>query len=191
MSAEAPVLWSRLGRPLARTGLVAFGRLPEVVRRRATRLVGRPFAAGAGGGGAHAGRRLLGGPGYPSGGGVPGGMLGRREAPAGAVVRELREELGLEVEPFGPAATVLDLGAERLDVVFRVRPRWGLAGSGECGVPAVQARSVELAEVGWFRPDELPELHAEAADALAAIADPGRSPWVTNGPQPAGRRQAQ
>jgi 8-oxo-dGTP pyrophosphatase MutT (NUDIX family) len=155
---------------------VAFGRLPEEVRRRATRLVGRTFAAGAVGVLEEDGRLLLVRTVYRRGWGLPGGMLDRGESPERAVVRELREELGLDVEPFGPAATVLDLAAERLDVVFRVRPYPGgpLVRVGEVG-----PRSVELAEVGWFAVDELPELHAEAVEALAAIADPARSPRVT------------
>lgn len=179
---------SRGGRRLARAGLVAFGRLPEEVRRRATRLMGRTFAAGAVGVLQRGDRLLLVRTVYRQGWGLPGGMLERGEAPAAAVVRELREELGLDVEPYGPAATVLDLAAERLDVVFRVRPRASALAGG--GLEEVRPHSVELAEAAWFPLHDLPALlHAEASAALAAIDDPAGSPWVTGAPASDGQGQ--
>jgi ADP-ribose pyrophosphatase YjhB (NUDIX family) len=51
---------------------------------------------------------------------LPGGLLNRGEDPAGAVVREIREETGLAVEVGLPFATLVAPGSRRVDVLFHV-----------------------------------------------------------------------
>lgn len=167
----APPLHERGTRAVARSALVLFGRLPGRARRAAVRIVGRSFVAGAVGVLERDGHVLLVRTVYRPGWGLPGGMLSRREAPAATVVRELQEELGIEVEPTGSAATVIDIAQQRLDFVFPVRL---------VGDPGpVEPRSVEIAAVGWFPVGALPALQREAADALDALANPTSWPWVT------------
>ena len=102
--------------------------------------------------------------------GVPGGLLARRERPEAAVVREVREEVGLEVEIIGEPAVVVDAGPRRVDVVYRARV---LRGSD----PDVAAPgSPEITELGWFDPAALPELQHETAGALVALARAARWP---------------
>src|SRR3954466_8381515 len=54
--------------------------------------------------------------------GVPGGLLERRESPTDAARREVREEVGLEVELVGEPAVNVDAHPRRIDIVFRARP---------------------------------------------------------------------
>src|SRR5881398_1928785 len=64
---------------------------------------------------------------------LPGGLAARREAPAAALVRELREEVGLELDPVSlpvPFAAV-NPAVRRVDVVFFVdEPRDPLVETG-------------------------------------------------------------
>jgi ADP-ribose pyrophosphatase YjhB (NUDIX family) len=95
--------------------------------------------------------------------GLPGGLLGRGEQPAAAVVREVAEEVGLPVTLLGPPTVVVDARARRGDIVFRCAPAPG------ADPDDVAARSPELVEARWWPVDGLPGLHAEAAAALRAV----------------------
>ncbi|MBI2708729.1 MAG: NUDIX hydrolase [Actinobacteria bacterium] len=102
--------------------------------------------------------------------GVPGGLLKRGELPADAARREVREEVGIDVELEGEPAVVVDPDPQRIDVIFRARPADGID-------PAtVVARSPEIEEVRWFGPDRLPELQHETAGALVALARSSAAP---------------
>ncbi len=175
---DGPV--AAVGHAVARLAFVTFGRLPTRVRRAVVRQVGRTFVAGAVGVMERDGQLLLIRSVYRSGWGLPGGMLSRRESPAQAVVREVREELGLEVTAVQPGAVVLDLVPQRLDVVFRLSPGPG------ADLDGVRPHSAELAEARWFPAGHLPEdLQAEARHALDALRQHERtSPWVVGGRQP-------
>ncbi|MCW2601128.1 MAG: hydrolase [Frankiales bacterium] len=86
---------------------------------------------------------------YRSGWVPPGGLLGRGEQPIEALVREVREELGLELS-FGPWHRV----------AFDAR-RQGVGFVSVAVVPegtVVFPRSPEIREVGWFRVDDLPPM---------------------------------
>jgi 8-oxo-dGTP pyrophosphatase MutT (NUDIX family) len=104
--------------------------------------------------------------------GTPGGLLSRREDPADAARREVREEVGLDIELIGEPAVVVDARAQRVDVVYRARPCPGQA------IDGLEPCSPEIDELGWFKPDALPELQFETAGALVALARSSRAPSI-------------
>lgn len=161
---------------LHRAALQGFRRLPTGARRRVVRAVAPSFTVGAmcfieRPDGAlllveHVYRRRW---------GVPGGLLERRERPAEAAVREVREEVGLDVVLLGAPAVVVDPEPQRVDIVFRAQPAPG------CDPDRAEPCSPEIAGVGWFAQRDLPELQHETATALVALARAhGRG-----GPEPA------
>jgi len=95
--------------------------------------------------------------------GLPGGLLERGESPAGAAIREVREEVNLDVALSGEPGVVVDAEARRVDVVFRARPVRA------DDADAVRPTSVEILEVRWFAPRHFPELQWETTDALDAL----------------------
>jgi 8-oxo-dGTP pyrophosphatase MutT (NUDIX family) len=94
--------------------------------------------------------------------GVPGGLLKRREEPHDAAVREVREEIGVDVELFGEPAIVVDPVPQRVDLVYRGRLT--------ADDPDLAALSPEIVEARWFPADDLPELQFETTGALIALA---------------------
>jgi ADP-ribose pyrophosphatase YjhB (NUDIX family) len=81
-----------------------------------------------------------------SGWGIPGGFLQAGEEPVDALRRELREEIGLELDQ----PRIFDVRTfsrhSQLEVVFLVNA------SGE-----TQPKSIEVERVAWFKPDSLPD----------------------------------
>lgn len=144
--------------------LRVFGRLPVRLRRSIVRAITPSFTVGA-----NCvierddGAILLVRQAYRRRWGLPGGLLERGEAPAAAVVREVDEEVGLDIEVVGEPAVVVDARARRVDVVYRARPN---------GTPPdeLTACSPEITEARWHQPGALPELQDEAADALVTLA---------------------
>lgn len=101
---------------------------------------------------------------YRRGGwGFPGGLLRRNEEPADAARRELREELGIDVEVQGLPVVVVDSPARRVDIIFTARLADGSR------QPEHTPHSPEIADARWFPPDGLPSLLPEATAALVQL----------------------
>lgn len=101
---------------------------------------------------------------YRNGWGLPGGLVKRHEDIAECARREVREEIGMDVELTSEPAVVVDSRPQRVDVVFRARLA---AGSDPDGA---RPCSAEIREVRWFPASELPPLQHEAVTALGALA---------------------
>jgi 8-oxo-dGTP pyrophosphatase MutT (NUDIX family) len=158
-------------RHLHRLALRTFDKLPISWRRRIVRRLSPTFSVGAI---CCIERRdgaiLLVRQCYRTRWGLPGGLLQKRESAHDAVLREVREEIGIEVRLLGEAAVVVDGPARRVDIIFR----------GQLVDPAdaetVRPTSPEIDEVRWFQAAELPEIQAEAASALVTLARSSSNP---------------
>jgi ADP-ribose pyrophosphatase YjhB (NUDIX family) len=83
-------------------------------------------------------------------GDVPGGFLEADEHPADGVVRELREETGLEVRPRALFGIYMDRYGPEGDPTLNLYYECDLIGGAE-------RPGDDAAELGWFGPDALPE----------------------------------
>jgi 8-oxo-dGTP diphosphatase len=84
----------------------------------------------------------------------PGGKVEDGEAPVAALVRELREEIGVTVE-VGTIWEVLFHAYTDFDLVMLVYP---------CTIVAGEPRAVEVADLVWALPAELPRWDILPAD---------------------------
>jgi ADP-ribose pyrophosphatase YjhB (NUDIX family) len=80
-----------------------------------------------------------------SGWGIPGGFIKRGEQPEETLRRELREEIGIEVDDLELAFVRTLTFVDQVEVFFRCRAR---------GVPS--PRTLEIRTFSWHRPDALP-----------------------------------
>lgn len=80
-----------------------------------------------------------------SGWGIPGGFIKQGEQPEEALRRELREEIGLEIERI-ELVFVRTFTHRQLEIGFRCRARGG-----------ARPQSVEIEKLAWFSPSDLPE----------------------------------
>lgn len=150
---------------IQRVLLDIFGWLPRGVRRRVVRTIAPSFTVGAICVIERAdGRVALIQQRYRGRWGLPGGLLSRRERPADAACREVREEIGIEVELIGPPAVVVEPTAQRVDVIYSARPI-----APDRDIENLVPCSPEITAAEWFSFDDLPELQDETATAIDAI----------------------
>jgi ADP-ribose pyrophosphatase YjhB (NUDIX family) len=81
-----------------------------------------------------------------AGWGIPGGFMRAREQPEEALRRELREEIGLEVEIAGVAFIRALQKYQQVEIIFRCAPG---------GIPI--PRSFEIGRAEWFDLNSLPD----------------------------------
>jgi ADP-ribose pyrophosphatase YjhB (NUDIX family) len=81
-----------------------------------------------------------------AGWGIPGGFMSPREQPEEALRRELREEIGLEVEIAGVAFIRTLQKYRQVEIIFRCAPK---------GIPI--PRSYEITRAEWFDLNSLPD----------------------------------
>jgi ADP-ribose pyrophosphatase YjhB (NUDIX family) len=95
--------------------------------------------------------------------GIPGGFVNPREQPEAALRRELREEVGLELETVELAFVRTLTTVDQLEIVFTARARGD-----------ARPRDAEIKSLQWFAPDALPaELPRGQRDLIAqALARP-------------------
>jgi ADP-ribose pyrophosphatase YjhB (NUDIX family) len=151
-------------RPLYLVALRIFRRLPAPVRRFLVRSGTPGFTVGAVCLIERDGRLLMLRQPHRTGWSLPGGLLDRRESAADAVVREVREEVGLEVRVGRPITVVVDAPLRRVDVLFHVEASGDLAE--HAGGEAITAR--------WLAPGEIDEMDGptrQILDAAAAVRD--------------------
>lgn len=150
---------------LHRALLQLFRQLPVSARRRVVRTVSPSFTVGSMCFIERAdGDLLLVRHSYRRRWGVPGGLLERREDTADAAIREVHEEVGLDIVLLGEPAVVVDPIPQRVDIVYRARLASG------CDPDRATPRSPEIVDLAWFAPRDLPELQHETATAFVALA---------------------
>lgn len=110
-----------LRRKASTAALVAFRVTPGPVKRILVRTVAPSYTVGAVCVIEHDGEFLVLWQPHRRGWSLPGGLLGRGEQPAEAVRREVREEVGLDIDPGEPVTVRVDPAQQGVDVVFRVR----------------------------------------------------------------------
>jgi ADP-ribose pyrophosphatase YjhB (NUDIX family) len=160
---------STVRRKAGTAALVGFRLMPGPLRRAAVRVGAPTYTAGAVCVLEHEGEVLFLWQPHRRGWSLPGGLLGRGEAPADAVRREVAEEIGLDVDPGDPVVVRVDHVDQGIDVVFHVRldhrPSLELA--------------TEARKARWVDPHELTEEEADRdtrgiLETLRAADEPRR-----------------
>ncbi len=95
--------------------------------------------------------------------GLPGGWLKKREDPARAVEREIREESGMEVKVLQPLWVAGREHFAGLDIIFLARPLGGTF------VP-----SAEVSEICYFALNDFPAVYPETARLVRLAVEANR-----------------
>jgi 8-oxo-dGTP diphosphatase len=141
--------------------LTIFPRLPVWMRRLVIRTVAPTYVVGVVAViGNPAGEVLLLRERHHDGWALPGGLTKRGEPPDDALVRELREEIGVSLSTLvlQPPTVNVDAASRRVDVVYEI--------AGLDQEPS--ARPPEVLETRWFATDQLPELFEPTLAVLRA-----------------------
>jgi 8-oxo-dGTP diphosphatase len=96
-----------------------------------------------------------------------GGFLVRRERVQDALAREIREETGLSIEVGPVLEVVTGFRWARVELVFAFRV-----------VGGTEALTAEVAELGWFPIDALPEVRADQRGLIERHMDRARE-WAS------------
>lgn len=112
---------STLRRKVSTAALVAFRVTPGPLKRAAVRTFAPTYRVGAVCVLEHEGEFLTLWQPHRRGWTLPGGLLSHGEGPEEAVRREVREEVGLDIDPGEPVTVRFDPVERGIDVVFRVR----------------------------------------------------------------------
>lgn len=155
---------------LHRLALDAFGRLPARLRRLAVALGTPDYTVGAVCVLTDGDRVLLLCQRHRPDWSLPGGLLDRGEGPADAVRRELREEIGVDVEVDQPLTTLVDPQMRRVDVIYRVKVE----------APFEVRPRGEARHAAWKRPEELGPSD-ELTSHVLAVARAAVRPGATTG----------
>ena len=147
----------------SRLGLTVFRRLPMRLRRALVSLWAPSYTLGAICVVTHGGELLLVRHTYRRNWGAAGGLLDRGELPEHAAIREVREEVGLDVRLDGVAVPVAWPRYRRLDLVYRCHLDEG------ADPTTARPMSPEIAETRWFGLDSLPTLQPDTAEALRVL----------------------
>lgn len=101
-----------------------------------------------------------------AGWGMPGGFMERGEQPEEALRRELREEVGLEVEKLKLFITRAFKKPAQVEIVFLAR-----------AIGDTDQLNFEIQKAAWFLPGELPEeLPSDQVDLIKRALDDGARP---------------
>lgn len=155
-----------------------FRAMPEPVRQRAVRAASPSYTLGAQ---AYItredGRVLLVKAAYRWRWGMPGGLMDAGEGPEQAVVRETKEETGLDIIVDGDPVVLVETAMQRVNFIYTARPAPG------ADPDALEAQASEILELGWFAADELPETIPDMSGELVFgpnAAPDGPAVVVTN-----------
>jgi 8-oxo-dGTP diphosphatase len=122
--------------------------LPVPLLERGVRLRSPSYTLGAACLIEHDGKVLLVQTAYRRNWSLPGGLLNKGERPLDGLRREVREEVGIDVEVAPDPIVIVDLGRQLVDFFYRATLPDGTKPDDAC------ANAAEIEAVGWFTRDE-------------------------------------